>query len=91
MKTSRLVKRRALAKELCDEGAVLVNGRPSRAGRELAPGDEVTLNLRNRLLSVAVAELPEEQTLGVSGAKDLYKVIRDERRGGEEHDQHGAD
>jgi ribosomal 50S subunit-recycling heat shock protein len=69
LKSSRLVKRRTLAKELCDEGAVLVNGRPSRAGRELAPGDEVTLNLRNRVLSVAVAEPPPE-----------YKVIKDEKR-----------
>lgn len=87
MKTSRLVKRRALAKELCDEGAVLVNGRPSRAGRELAPGDEVTLNLRNRLLAVAVVELPPEKKSGVSGAQDLYKVIRDERRS----DEHATD
>jgi ribosomal 50S subunit-recycling heat shock protein len=69
------VKRRTLAKELCDEGAVSVNGRPVRAGREIAPGDEVTLKLRNRVLSVAVVEpLPE------------YKVIKDERPGGEERD-----
>jgi ribosomal 50S subunit-recycling heat shock protein len=80
------VKRRSLAKELCDEGAVLVNGRPSRAGRELAPGDEVTLNLRNRLLSVAVAELPSEKRVSASGAHDLYKVIKDERRGGDERE-----
>jgi ribosomal 50S subunit-recycling heat shock protein len=85
------VKRRALAKELCEEGAVLVNGRPSRAGRELAPGDEVTLNLRNRLLSVAVTELPEDERVTASGAKDLYKLIRDERRGDEEDDQPTAD
>lgn len=91
MKASRLVKRRALAKELCEEGAVLVNGRPSRAGRELAPGDEVTLNLRNRLLSVAVTELPEDERVTASGAKDLYKLIRDERRGDEEDDQPTAD
>ncbi len=75
LKSSRLVKRRTLAKELCDEGAVLVNGRPSRAGRELAPGDEVTLNLRSRVLSVAVAELPPE-----------YKVIKDEKRERDEND-----
>ena len=75
MKSSRLVKRRTLAKELCDEGAVLVNGRPSRAGRELAPGDEVTLNLRNRVLSVAVLELPAE-----------YKVLKDEKRDRDESD-----
>jgi ribosomal 50S subunit-recycling heat shock protein len=64
------VKRRTLAKELCDEGAVLVNGRPARAGREVAPGDEVTLNLRNRSLSVTVT--PPE-------AEAAYIVLRDER------------
>ena len=69
------MKRRTLAKELCDEGAVSVNGRRARAGREVAPGDEVTLNLRNRVVSVAVAdELPR------------YTVIKDERREGEERD-----
>ncbi|HEY7817643.1 MAG TPA: S4 domain-containing protein [Vicinamibacteria bacterium] len=73
MKSSRLVKRRTLAKELCDEGAVLVNGRPSRAGRELSPGDQVTLNLRNRVLSVAVLDLPPE-----------YKVLKDEKRNRDE-------
>jgi ribosomal 50S subunit-recycling heat shock protein len=86
LKTSRLVKRRALAKELCDEGAVLVNGRPSRAGRELSSGDEVTLNLRNRRISVAVAELPRDKGVGISRAQDLYNLIRDERFNGEEHD-----
>ncbi len=75
MKSSRLVKRRTLAKELCDEGAVLVNGRPARAGRELAAGDEVTLNLRNRVLSVAVAEPPPE-----------YKVLKDEKQERDERD-----
>jgi ribosomal 50S subunit-recycling heat shock protein len=74
------VKRRALAKELCHEGAVLVNGRPARAGRELASGDEVTLNLRNRSLSVEVSDLPPEKGIAANEARRLYKVIRDERR-----------
>jgi len=49
------------------------------------------LKLRNRQLSVAVAELPTERKVGVSEATDLYKVIRDERRGGDEHDHERAD
>ncbi|MGH9321612.1 MAG: S4 domain-containing protein [Vicinamibacteria bacterium] len=77
-----MVKRRSLAKELCDEGAILVNGRTARAGRELALGDEVTLNLRNRLLSVSVADLPAH-SVSAAGARELYRVICDEKRGGE--------
>jgi ribosomal 50S subunit-recycling heat shock protein len=91
LKTSRLVKRRAIAKELCDEGAVSVNGRPSRAGRELVPGDEVTLNLRDRIVSVAVSEIPPGPKGGASRTQNLYKLIRDERRGSEEHDPQGAE
>jgi ribosomal 50S subunit-recycling heat shock protein len=83
LKQSRLVKRRSLARELCEEGAVLVNGRTARAGRDVAPGDEITLRLRNRLLAVAVSELPE-RTAPASRARELYRLIRDERRGEEE-------
>lgn len=83
LKTSRLVKRRALAKELCDEGAVQVNGKPARAGKEIAAGDEVTLKLRNRVLSVAVEDVPEKPASGVGG---LYRVIRDEKRPEEPHE-----
>jgi ribosomal 50S subunit-recycling heat shock protein len=79
LKQSRLVKRRSLAKELCDEGAVLVNGRPARAGKELALGDEITLNLRSRTLAVSVAELPE-RAVSASRSRDLYLVLRDERK-----------
>jgi ribosomal 50S subunit-recycling heat shock protein len=64
------VKRRTIAKELCDEGAVLVNGRPARAGREVAPGDEVTLKLRHRSLSVTVAPPDAEAS---------YILLSDER------------
>ena len=35
LKTSRLIKRRTLAKEYCDEGWVLVAGVPAKPGREL--------------------------------------------------------
>jgi ribosomal 50S subunit-recycling heat shock protein len=63
------VKRRTIAKELCEEGAVLVNGRPARAGREVAPGDEVTLILRDRSVSVTVARPGEDAS---------YTLIREE-------------
>ncbi|HEX9724169.1 MAG TPA: S4 domain-containing protein, partial [Vicinamibacteria bacterium] len=39
LKQSRLVKRRTMAKELCEDGAVKVNGKPVRASKEIAAGD----------------------------------------------------
>jgi ribosomal 50S subunit-recycling heat shock protein len=80
LKQSRLVKRRSLAKELCDEGCVQVNGREARAGREIGAGDEIALNLRARSLAVEVVSIPERPP-PASGAKELYRVLRDERRG----------
>jgi ribosomal 50S subunit-recycling heat shock protein len=69
------VKRRTLAKELCDEGCVLVNGRTARAGHDVDAGDEVTLNLRGRSIEVAVESTP-----------GLYRVIRDEMKPHDDHD-----
>jgi len=78
LKQSRLVKRRTLAKELCDEDAVLVNGRPARAGRELATGDELTLNIGSRRLCVKVEALPE-RPLPAARARELYRLLSEER------------
>jgi len=34
LKMSRLIKRRSLAKEICDAGCVQINGRIAKAGRK---------------------------------------------------------
>ena len=78
LRAARLVKRRSLAKELCDEGAVVVNGRTARAGREVRAGDELGLNLRNRRLRVEVVAVPERAPRA-SEARELYSVVSDER------------
>ena len=78
LKQTRLVKRRSLAKELCDEGAVAINGHLARAGREISSGDELTLTLRNRRLAVEVVGVPERPP-SVAAASDFYRVVSDER------------
>lgn len=77
LKTSRLIKRRTLAKEYCDEGWVLVGGVPAKPGREMKEGDRITLDLpRRRLVAEVVVipkgNVPKEQAVG------LYHVIDDE-------------
>ena len=59
LKKTHLVKRRELARELCDEGMVRVNGAPKKAAWEVKVGDELQFPLYNRLLKVRVLGLPE--------------------------------
>ena len=78
LKQVRLVKRRSLAKELCDEGAVQLNGRPARAGRDVAPGDALTLDLRHRHIEVEIVAVPERPP-SAAQAGEFYRMIVDER------------
>lgn len=81
LKQSRLIKRRTLAKELCDEGVVLLNGRTARAGHEVSPGDALVLNLRSRRLEVVVKVVPERPPSSTEAAC-LYEIKSDEKVAG---------
>ncbi len=78
LKQSRLVKRRPIAKELCDEGAVKVNGRTARAGQKLVVGDSLTLSLWSRRLELEVLEIPGRPPSAAS-ARDLYRIVSESR------------
>jgi len=73
LKVSRLVKRRVLAKELCDGGRALVNGRPAKAGHELKVGDAIELHFGGRVVKAEVTAL--EDHVSASEAAALYRVI----------------
>jgi ribosomal 50S subunit-recycling heat shock protein len=59
LKKTHLVKRRELARELCEEGMVRVNGTPRKASHEVKQGDELLFPLYNRLIRARVLNLPE--------------------------------
>jgi len=73
LKVSRLVKRRTLAKEICDGGRVEVNRRPAKASSEVKPGDVLTLKLGNRWQTVEVLAVPEH--IAANQAKETYRVL----------------
>ena len=78
LKSSRLVKRRAVARELCDSGRVLVNDREAKPGKELKQGDTVTLQFSTRLIELEVISFPAAPSRKVE-PQDLYRV-RSEKR-----------
>ncbi len=71
LKKTHLVKRRELARELCDEGMVRVNGAPKKAAWEVKAGDELQFPLYNRLLKVRVLALPE----GTAAKHDQWSFV----------------
>ena len=54
LKVSRLIKRRTVANEACDNARVTVNGRPAKASCDVKPGDVLRNAFGQRTLAVEV-------------------------------------
>ena len=73
LKVSRLIKRRTIANEACDQGLVEVNGKPARASYEVKTGDRITACLGSRTVTVEV--LSVQENVRPSDAAALYREI----------------
>ena len=73
LKNSRLIKRRTIAKEACDQGKITINGKEAKAGSEVKVGDELVLTFGAKQMRVLVEELSEYVTKDSS--KEMYKII----------------
>ena len=73
LKNSRIIKRRTVAKEACEQGRVEVNGRVAKPGLELKTGDEIRITFGNNILKVRVLAMPE--TVRKEDADSMYEVI----------------
>jgi len=73
LKVSRLVKRRVLAKELCDGGRASVNGRPAKSGHEVRPGDVIELRFGQRTVRAEVLKLDEH--VPAAQAAEMYRQL----------------
>jgi len=78
LKTTYLVRRRELAKELCDEGYVRINGVPRKASAEISVGDELDFPIYNRLLKVKVLDIPKGNL--PKGSQWSFIEIMEEKR-----------
>ena len=74
LKVSRLIKRRTVANEACDNGLVTVNGKPARASYEVKEGDQITLRFGVRTVTVEV--LSVQETVRQRDAAALYRQIQ---------------
>ncbi len=73
LKVSRIIKRRTLAKEVCDAGKVQVNGKVVKPGHEIELGDRITIGFGTRTISVVVEALREN--VPAKDAASLYREV----------------
>lgn len=73
LKNSRIIKRRQVAKEACENERVKINDRIAKAGSEVEKGDIIEITFGKSILKVKVLDL-------IDGAKkntadSMYEVI----------------
>ena len=73
LKVSRLIKRRTVANEACDNARVEVNGRPVKASYEVKAGDVVSLRVGERTVKVEVLVVAD--SVGKNDAAAMYREV----------------
>ena len=73
LKVSRLIKRRTVANEACDNGRISVNGRVVKASYDVKVGDQISLRFGQRTLTVEVVSVQE--TVKQADAVTLYREV----------------
>ncbi|KSV55939.1 hypothetical protein ATO21_07805 [Pediococcus acidilactici] len=73
LKVSRIIKRRALAKEVADQGRILINDKVAKSSSNVVPNDQVEIRFGNKTLVIRVKQLLD--TTKKDDAERMYTII----------------
>ena len=73
LKVSRLIKRRTVANEACDNARISVNGRPAKASYDVKVGDKIDISMGGRTVAVEVLQVAE--SVRKDDAAAMYKEL----------------
>ena len=73
LKVSRLIKRRTVANEACDNGRISVNGKVVKASYDVKVGDRIEISMGARTVAVEVLEVSEN--VRKDDAAGMYKEV----------------
>jgi ribosomal 50S subunit-recycling heat shock protein len=73
LKNSRLIKRRTVAKDACENGRVLVNDKIVKPGYEVEIGDRIHIEFGNSSVDAEVQALTE--SCKKEDAVNMYRII----------------
>ena len=74
LKVSRLIQRRTVANEACDNGRISANGRPVKASYEVKAGDLLELKFGEKTVRVEVVSVAD--IVGKAEASAMYREVR---------------
>ena len=73
LKVSRIIKRRTVANDACDNAHVMVNGKPAKASHNVKENDIIEITFGTRTLKICVLDVKEHVLK--EDASSLYKII----------------
>ena len=73
LKVSRLIKRRTVANEACDNARINVNGKPAKASYVVKVGDQIEIQFGSRSLKVEVLQVADN--VRKDDAAGMYKEL----------------
>lgn len=76
LKVSRIIKRRSVAKDISDQGRILINGKKAKSSSNLNINDQLEIKFGNKTLTVKVLALIE--TTKKEDADKMYEIISEE-------------
>lgn len=73
LKNSRLIKRRTLAKDACEQERVFINDKVAKPGSEVKPGDIIHIIFGNGEVKARVIHLSEHSNKEI--AATMYEIV----------------
>ena len=76
LKVSRIIKRRTVAKEVCESGRILINDKVAKPSTPIKEGDIIQIAFANRILKAQIINIAEH--VKKEDAKEMYVIIEGE-------------
>ena len=74
LKVTRIIKRRPVAKLVCDKKKIKINGKVVKSSSEVKVGDVLEIEYFNRYIKAKVVEVPQGN-VGKAEASDLIEIL----------------
>lgn len=73
LKNSRIIKRRSVAKEACEQERIMVNDKIAKPGTEVEVGDTINVKFGNKEIKVKVLDTKDSQRK--EDADKMYEIL----------------